>query len=130
MGSKEKIVAPGEVKDLGNGGRKNDKGKNMIALIPPSLLEELGKVLTHGAKKYEADNWKKFDINNKDDRIRLFSGLLRHYTKASRGYVIDKDAALQGDELNHWAQVAFYAMVMVEKTYDLGLKAGEKAWQE
>lgn len=126
-----KLVAQGEVQDTGNGGRKNDSGKNMIALIPSSLLEELGKVLTHGMKKYEADNWKMFDpVNNKDDRLRLLSGLMRHYAKAKRGYVVDKDAAEQGDDLNHWAQIAFYAMVMIEKTYSLGLKAGEQAWQE
>lgn len=113
-----KLVAPGdeftvkgEATDTGKGGRKNDAGKNMVSLVDPIFILELGKVLTHGAKKYAIDNWKKFDPeNNPLDKERLLSALLRHFYKAKLGEVYDKDSG--EDRLNHWAQVGFYAMVM------------------
>lgn len=36
-----------------------NKGKNRLDLVPPSLIEEVGKVMTFGAEKYEPYNWAK-----------------------------------------------------------------------
>ena len=40
-------------------GRKFDGDKLRYDLIPPLALEEMVKVLTFGAQKYEPDNWQK-----------------------------------------------------------------------
>ena len=39
-------------------GTKHDEKKNRLDLISPQALEQLGKVLTHGAKKYGDNNWR------------------------------------------------------------------------
>lgn len=41
----------------GKGLRFND-GKNRLDLVPTSLIEEVGKVLTFGASKYGDNNWR------------------------------------------------------------------------
>ena len=55
---------------------KADAGKLMLELIPPEALEALGRVLTHGAKKYGANKWQTID----DAKNRYRGALLRHYT--------------------------------------------------
>ena len=55
---------------------KADAGKLMLELIPPEALEALGRVLTHGAKKYGANKWQNID----DAKERYKGALLRHYT--------------------------------------------------
>ena len=55
---------------------KADAGKIMLELIPPEALEALGRVLTHGAKKYGANKWQDID----DAKNRYKGALLRHYT--------------------------------------------------
>jgi hypothetical protein len=31
--------------------------KTRLELVPPNLIEGIGRILTYGAKKYESDNW-------------------------------------------------------------------------
>ena len=38
-------------------GRKDDRGKNRLDLIPPEVILALGQVMTYGAGKYGANNW-------------------------------------------------------------------------
>jgi Domain of unknown function (DUF5664) len=38
--------------------RKNDSDKPMITLIEPTFIKGIAEVMTFGAKKYAADNWK------------------------------------------------------------------------
>ena len=54
-------------------GRKADTGKIRVDLLPVDVLEEVSKVLTHGAKKYEDRNWEKGISYN-----RCYGALLRH----------------------------------------------------
>ena len=42
-------------------GRKYDGEKPQLYLLPPKSITEVGKVLTFGAKKYDAHNWRKVD---------------------------------------------------------------------
>jgi len=42
-----------------NEGLKYDEEKLRYDLLPPELLEEVAKILTHGAKKYSPRNWEK-----------------------------------------------------------------------
>ena len=69
-------------------GRKYDKGKTRWDLMPWGPLEEVAKVMTHGAKKYNDDNWKKVE------KKRYISAGMRHFVAWVRGEVNDKDSGL------------------------------------
>jgi hypothetical protein len=57
-----------------NDGRKDDKEKSRVDLIPPWTLLSVGKVLAHGAAKYGEDNWTR--VENADNRY--YAAALRH----------------------------------------------------
>ena len=57
-----------------NGGIKFDDDKPDYSLIPPNALDDVAKVLTIGAKKYDRHNWKKLDNIND----RYFAAAQRH----------------------------------------------------
>jgi hypothetical protein len=54
-------------------GVKYDFDKIRLELLPLAALEEIGKVFTFGAKKYEDRNWEKGILYS-----RVFGALLRH----------------------------------------------------
>jgi hypothetical protein len=54
-------------------GYKHDTEKLRYDLIPPEAMEELAKVLTHGATKYEDHNWARGIKWS-----RVFAALMRH----------------------------------------------------
>jgi hypothetical protein len=54
-------------------GRKDDKNKAPLHLIPPEMLFALGAILDFGQKKYEARNWEKGMSWS-----RVFGALMRH----------------------------------------------------
>lgn len=56
-------------------GTKNDQGKNRWDLLPFDAIEEITKVLTVGAKKYEDRNWE-----NGINYGRVFGAAMRHLT--------------------------------------------------
>lgn len=60
---------PGEA----SGGIKHDQDKPRMDLLDPYAIEVLAKVLTFGAQKYAAHNWRK-GIN----KSRLLAAALRH----------------------------------------------------
>ncbi len=75
---------------------KFDSEKPMFNLIDPFAQQDLAKLLTFGAKKYSADNWKKGDI------ITYISALERHLSDIKKGvltddveFFIDDDSKLQ-----------------------------------
>lgn len=55
-------------------GMKFDSTKNMLGLVPPSLMTFVGAVLTYGRHKYDAWNWQKVD----GARDRYYDAALRH----------------------------------------------------
>jgi len=55
-------------------GVKYDVGKLRWDLLPFEIIQEVVKVLTYGAQKYEDDNWKKV----KNARRRYFAACCRH----------------------------------------------------
>lgn len=65
---------------------KFDSGKVDYELIPAEVLESLADVLTYGANKYSADNWKGLD----ESRIR--SSFWRHFQDVRQGKLVDKDS--------------------------------------
>lgn len=84
-------------------GTKFDSEKPMMVLIDPYFLEELAKVMTMGAQKYDSFNWTKgIKVN------RLISSLDRHLLEIKKG--IDKDKESQ---LSHCAHIAANAMFIM-----------------
>lgn len=79
-------------------GKKYDAGKNRLELIPTELIEGVGKVLTFGAQKYEAENWRKF---KKEDHKRLIGAAMRHLEQYRKGEYTDPESGLP-----HLAHVA------------------------
>lgn len=71
------------------GGMKDDKHKNRLELLPFDSILEVGKVLTHGAEKYEPNNWQKVEV------IRYVGALLRHLFAWLLGEIFDKKSGLR-----------------------------------
>ena len=69
-------------------GVKYDKLKPDYSLIPPRALDDMVKVLTFGAKKYDRDNWKK--LKNLEDRY--FAAAMRHLWAVRRGETHDEES--------------------------------------
>ena len=75
---------------VGNkGGMKDDKKKIRMELLPFDSVREVAKVMTHGAEKYEPDNWKKVEV------MRYVGAFLRHLVDWMLGETIDKDSGLR-----------------------------------
>ena len=70
-------------------GLKYDSEKTRVDLLDPLALEGLGKVLTFGAKKYAAHNWR-----GGISYSRLLGALLRHSFAILRGEDLDPESGL------------------------------------
>lgn len=68
-------------------GTKFDNGKPMLDLVPPSLEEAVGEILTLGALKYDRNNWKKGI-----EYSRVISALKRHLNEFYKGNLIDNES--------------------------------------
>lgn len=73
-------------KKLRTSGRKNDSKKVPLDLIPYESLEEIGKVLAEGEKKYTTANWAEGI-----EMRRLLSACLRHIGQFNNGEDFDKE---------------------------------------
>ncbi len=91
-----------------NGGIKFDSGKPDYSLLPPNALEDVVKVLTIGAKKYDRHNWKKLDNIND----RYFAAAQRHLWALQRGETFDDETGI-----HHGAHAICCMMFLVENTY-------------
>ena len=68
---------------------KTDFGKVRFELIPGDALEELAKIYTYGALKYEANSWRKGSSFS-----RIFGAMQRHAWAFWRGEEIDEESGL------------------------------------
>jgi len=69
-------------------GKKDDEGKLQWHLVPPLAMEQVVKVLTDGAKRYGAGNWREVpDLNR-----RYYDAATRHLATWRRGGVYDKES--------------------------------------
>lgn len=84
-------------------GVKYDAGKPRMDLISPFAMEELGKVLAYGAKKYADRNWEKGISYS-----RVIAAILRHTAKYMMGEKIDPETGL-----SHMAAVLCNAHFLV-----------------
>lgn len=74
---------------VASGGIKHDQDKPQMSLLDPEYLEDMAKVLTFGAKKYSAHNWRGgIDIS------RIISAIYRHLGSINRGEDIDSESGL------------------------------------
>lgn len=101
---------------VGGGGeaRRLDAGKLRFDLIPQEWEEELARVLTRGAEKYEDDNWQK-SIGKPESakwRKRCLASLRRHLSAWQKGEQLDPEIGTR-----HLAQVACNALFLM--TYDI-----------
>lgn len=67
--------------------KKFDGDKLRYDLVPPSLIAGVADVLTFGAAKYDAHNWK-----NVDDKSRYVSALYRHLEAWRAGEEFDDES--------------------------------------
>ena len=88
-------------------GRKDDSGKLRYDLIPHDALEELARVYTIGAAKYEDRNWEKGMQWG-----RIFAAMMRHAWAFWRG---ERHDPVDGQ--HHLASVAWCALALL--SYDL-----------
>ena len=91
-------------------GRKFDTNKPQYDLVDAHFLEDLAKVLTIGARKYDRYNWVKVEPH------RYEAALLRHIQAWRMGEICDPET-----ELAHLAHAAanlmfLYAHDMMEPT--------------
>lgn len=86
-------------------GRKFDADKPRYDLVPPQALEEVAKVLTFGAQKYDDDNWKKVP----GLRRRYFAAGMRHLWAWFKGERTDEETGL-----SHLAHAICCFMFMLE----------------
>ena len=84
-------------------GKKFDQTKTRFDLIDPYYHEDLAKVLTYGAIKYEENNWQKLP----DAKKRYIAALERHLNKVKKGILFDHESTLQ-----HTAHIACNAMFL------------------
>ena len=71
-------------------GIKYDSEKPKMNLLPPKAIVEISKVLTFGAAKYDAENWRKLD----DLQDRYTAGALRHIFAHMDGEELDPETNL------------------------------------
>ena len=86
-------------------GIKYDNGKPEYGLLPPFALEEVAKVLTFGAQKYDRENWKKVDELER----RYFDAAQRHLWAIKRGEDHDPESGL-----HHLAHAATCLLFLLE----------------
>jgi hypothetical protein len=89
-------------------GRKDDKGKLPMHLLPFESLEDVSRVLQYGAERYGAHNWKLLP----DAKARYSAALLRHISAHMRGEIVDPESGLS--HLSHAACNALF-LVYFEK---------------
>ena len=96
-------------------GLKYDSEKPKMNLLPPKAIVEISKVLTFGAAKYDAENWRKLD----DLQNRYTAGALRHIF-----------AHMDGEELDPETNLSHLAHAMCCLLFKLEIELEERAEKE
>jgi hypothetical protein len=72
-------------------GVKYDGEKPRFELMPPRASLEVAKVLTYGAKKYSAENWRLVP----EAKERYLGAAYRHLNQYHSGQVLDSETGLE-----------------------------------
>lgn len=102
-----KAVKPFEVNS--QGGQKGTSGKPMMSLLHrdlPTTLLGVAEVLTYGAEKYEAGNWKLVEAD------KYWDAFYRHINALHRGEEVDEESGM-----NHIDHALTDLMFIRELTY-------------
>lgn len=86
------------------GGIKYDHEKVRWDLLPLGALEEVAKLLTFGAKKYQAWNW-----YTGLSYSRCFAAAMRHIKR----FMWDREEYDEESQCHHLAAFTFYGLVML-----------------
>lgn len=90
-------------------GRKYDSGKPMYNLLPAHALEEVVKVLTYGAMKYnepiDQENWRLVE----NPQQRYFAACQRHLWAIRRGELNDPESSI-----SHYAHAITSLMFLLQ----------------
>ncbi len=97
---------------MGDEGKKFDDEKIRFDLVPAAALEEVVKIFTYGAKKYDDRNWEKGLSWG-----RLFAAIQRHLWSWWKGENIDEESGLP-----YLAHAACSILMLIE--YDKREKCG------
>lgn len=89
MGITEQVINYAEDVVTKNEGKKFDEGKPRMSLIPSRPLMLVAQVLTKGAIKYDAHNWRKGM-----EWSRLIDATLRHILAFKEGEDLDPETGL------------------------------------
>jgi len=87
-------------------GVKYDQEKERYDLVPVFAMEEVAKVLTAGAAKYDDENWRKVPNATR----RYFSATQRHLAWVRKGQTHDSETGL-----HHYAHAITNLMFLLEK---------------
>lgn len=101
-------------------GQKFDQGKPALSLIDRGAMEELAAVLTFGAKKYTAHNWRKGI-----EYSRLSDAALRHIFAFIDGEDLDVESGLP--HLGHAMCCLMFLTWMSKNRIDLDDRHGTQA---
>ena len=82
-------IALDEILNRSDGFTKHDKDKPRYELIPPEAMKALAEVLTFGADKYSANNWRQCS-----DTTRYLGALMRHIEAFRMGEITDPESGL------------------------------------
>lgn len=88
-------------------GIKFDQEKPDYSLVPYGALNEMVKVLTYGARKYDRDNWKHVE----DYRYQAAS--MRHFSAYMQGEANDPETGI-----HHLAHMACSILFLLQKELD------------
>jgi hypothetical protein len=69
-------------------GMKFDNGKPDYSLLPFAAVDEVVKVLTYGAAKYDRFNWEKIEA------VRYQAATMRHFSTHMQGEKIDPESGI------------------------------------
>jgi hypothetical protein len=103
--------------------KKHDGGKLRYDLIEPVMIEELCKVITYGANKYEDNGWKQVESE------RYVAALFRHLLAWRKGETHDDESGMK--HLSHaLTNIAFliYLEEQNENTNTIHLKESIEQW--
>jgi hypothetical protein len=88
-------------------GIKFDQDKPDYSLVPFAAFDEVVKVLTYGAKKYDRHNWRHVED------IRYQAALMRHFSAYMQGERNDPES-----NINHLAHMACSVLFLLQKDID------------
>jgi len=100
-------------------GKKHDRGKNRLELIPPEMIEGLGEVLTHGAAKYGDHNWARGMRWS-----RYYGAALRHMNAFWSGQDHDTESGLL--HLQHAACAVAFLIAYFQR----GVGEDDRGWSD